>query len=157
LSTSRTTVLHDGGAFTRWDKLQFLAGSDGILDELRVCSRKTSDANCGDCEKCYRNMIILDVLGVLERCKAFPHRVIDLDKVSRILIQPGWHETFYRNLRRFALSRKRTDVARAITRSFRRSRWRLRGANVARRIGSKRLVWRLGRQLRRWSMAGALR
>ena len=157
LSTSRTAVLHDGAAYTRWDKLEFLGDFDLALRELRVCSRKTSDGNCGECEKCYRNMIILDILGLLDRSVTFPSRRIEIDKVSRILILPGWHPMFYGNLRRFAAARGRVDIAKAIDRSIRRSKWRLRAVRLAARIGSRKLVWRIARRLKRWGLGDALR
>jgi hypothetical protein len=157
LSTSRTMVLHDGAAFTRWEKLEFVSRFDVVLRSLHVCSRNTSAENCGECEKCYRNVIILDVLGVLDRCATFPVRKLDLEKVSRIFIKKGWHRTFYRDLRIFAASRGRLDVAKAINRSFRRSRLLRPVVAVADSLGRRRLVWRLGQILKRWVFAKSLR
>jgi len=157
LSTSTTRVLHDGAAFTRWEKLEFLSRFDVALRSLRVCSRNTSDENCGECEKCVRNLIVLDLLGVVDRCEAFPIRKLDLKRVSRVLIKRGWHQTFYRQLRDFAASRGRSDVANAISRSFRRSVLLRPVVDVAERLGRRRLIWRLGQLLKRWVFARSLR
>jgi hypothetical protein len=154
-STSTTAVVHDGTDFARWDKLEFLAGFDVALHSLRVCSRDSSE-NCGECEKCYRNIIILDVLGALGRAVTFPERTLDLDKVGRVFVR-GWRAIFYRGLERFASSRGRPDVATAIDRSFRRSRWRRPVVRFAQRVGRLRYVGRLGRWLNGWALAGRLR
>ena len=155
LSSSSTTVVHDGADFARWDKLEFLSGFDIALSSLRVCSGNGSE-NCGECEKCYRNMIILDVLGVLGRSTTFPARTIDLDRVSRIFIR-GWRTIFYRDLSRFAASRGRGDVAEAIRRSFQQSRWRRAVLKPAESFIRTRYLGRIGRGLQQWALAGRLR
>ncbi len=155
LSSSTTTVVHDGTAFARWDKLEFLADFDVALRSLRVCSRDTPE-NCGACEKCYRNMIILDALNALGRFTTFPAETLDLEKVSCIFVR-GWREVFYGDLRRFVTSRGRPDIARAIDRSIRGSRWRRPVVKAARRISRVRFGSRLGRWLQKWALAGRLR
>ena len=154
-SSSTTTFLHDGGAFARWDKLEFLSRFDFAMRSLRVCSRDHSE-NCGECEKCYRNVIILDVLGVLDRSPTFPVRALDLRKVSHIFIR-GWRTIFYEGLRRWAASRGRADVAKAIGRSFRRSRWRRPLVQAAERVGKVRYGGRVSQWLKRTALAGRLR
>jgi hypothetical protein len=155
LSTSRTSVLHDGAGFERWEKLEFLAEFDLALRSLRVCSRNTSD-NCGACEKCYRNMIILEVLGALRRSPTFPTQTLDLEKASRVYIR-GWRSDLYRGVRRFAASRGRADVARAIDRSFQRSRWRRPVLSAAEQVGKMRYGGRVSQWLKRTALAGCLR
>lgn len=157
LSTSATRVIHDGAAFTRWDKLEFLSRFDVVLRSLRVCSRNEFEQNCANCEKCVRNMIILDVLGVLDRCTTFPVRKLDLSKVSRIFIKRGWHQTFYGSLRGFALARGRRDVADAIGRSFRRSGFLRPIVDVAELLGRRRLIWRVGQMLKGPILARSMR
>jgi hypothetical protein len=155
LSSSTTTVIHDGTAFARWDKLEFLANFDVALRSLRVCSRDTSE-NCGACEKCYRNMIILDALNLLGRSTTFPAKTLDLEKVSCIFVR-GWRDVFYDDLRRFVISRGRPDIARAIDRSIRRSRWRGPVVKAAKRISRLRYGGRFGRWLQKWALADRLR
>ena len=154
-SSSTTMILHDGSPFTRWDKLEFLAGFDVALHSLRVCARDRSE-NCGECEKCYRNMIILDVLGVLDRSTTFPPGGLDLGRVSHVFIR-GWRAIFYEDLRRFAASRGRADIAKAIGRSLRRSRWRRPAITVAERLGKMRYGGRASQWLKRRTLAGYLR
>jgi hypothetical protein len=156
LSSQRTQVFHDGAAFMRWEKLGFLSGFDVAMSSLHVCFRDGSDANCGRCEKCLRNMIVLEVLGALGRCPAFPVRALDLETVSRILLKDEWQPPFYRHLQRFAVTRGRADVARAIERSLSRSR-RARGLlRVDAALRGHRGLWRLGRLARRSALARAV-
>jgi hypothetical protein len=156
LSTSRTIFLHDGAAYHRWDKLDLVARHEEALQSLHVCFRGRSDVNCGHCEKCVRNMIILEVLGVLDRSPTFPARTLDLGMVARILMQHEWQPAFYESLARFAASRGRPDIARAIRRGLHRSR-RLRPVvSLAERIGGTRRLGRLGRPLKRWAIAGSV-
>lgn len=155
LSSSTTTVVHDGEAFPRWEKLEFLAGFDLALRSLRVCAGDTAE-NCAACEKCYRNMIILDVLNVLGRSKTFPAKALDLEKVSSIFVR-GWREAFYDDLKRYVTSRGRPDVAKAIDRSIRRSRWRWPVVKAARRIARLKYGGRFGGWLQKWALADRLR
>jgi hypothetical protein len=156
LSTAGTLVLHDGATRRRWEKLDLVARHDEALRSLHVCYRDLSDANCGQCEKCLRNMIILELLGVLERCTTFPTRTLDLARVSRILMRNAWQPLFYARLRQLAASRDRRDVGRAIQRALRRSRRRRPVLAVSKRLGRIRGLARVGRPLKRWAVAGSV-
>ncbi len=157
LSTARTLVLHDGATLRRWDKLELVSLQEAALQTLHVCYRDGTDANCGRCEKCLRNMIILELLGVLDRYTTFPARRLDLTSVSRLLLRRAWQPVYYGRLRRLAVSRKRPDVARAIQRALQRSR-RLRPVlSLANRLSQTRGLGRLGRPLKRWAFAGSVR
>jgi len=76
--------------------------------------------------------------------------------VSRIFVR-GWREVFYDGLRRFVTSRGRPDIARAIDRSIRRSRWRRPLVKAAKRISGSRYGGRFGRWLRQRALADRLR
>jgi len=66
------TFVHDGCEATRVAKVGRIAASGIALDRLRVCYKNPNGAyNCGECEKCVRTMINLQVNGALERCPAF--------------------------------------------------------------------------------------
>ena len=73
-STTRTQIVHDGAAFTRVDKTRLIASSDLALNGLRVCHANSTASNCCNCEKCYRSMVTLDLIGALDRCPQFPRR-----------------------------------------------------------------------------------
>jgi hypothetical protein len=156
LSTERTQVVHDGAALRRWEKLEFLAGFDAALQALHVCYKDRSDANCGRCEKCLRNMVILEILGVLGRCPTFPGGTLDLETVSRILVKDEWQPEFYDALRQFAVSRGRPDVAEALERSLSRSRVQRLLLRLAMSLRDRVGLWRFGRAIRRNVLARAI-
>ena len=63
-STEQMTVVHDGCEMNRIDKIAFIAGSDVVLDTLKVCQHY----NCGTCLKCLPTIIDLMQIGALEKC-----------------------------------------------------------------------------------------
>jgi hypothetical protein len=79
-STERLTVVHDGCEMGRIDKVHFIAGSQLVLDTLRVCPYY----NCGRCIKCLPTIIDLMQIGALERCATLPHE-IDVARLRQML------------------------------------------------------------------------
>ena len=84
-SNELVSFIHDGLEAKRLDKIRDLASSSVILKNLRVCttSNITDAYNCGVCEKCLRTMIGLHILGLLQKCKVFPH-TIDIELIRRL-------------------------------------------------------------------------
>lgn len=65
LSSAAFTVMHDGAAFSRLDKVKSIASWPEIAQYLRVCVRgKERDENCCRCEKCIRTILEFRVLGL---------------------------------------------------------------------------------------------
>ncbi len=129
-STSTMRVIHDGGAFSRFQKAALVATSPVALSVIRVCWRSKSDTNCGQCEKCLRTMIALELCGVRDQAPTFAHAPLDLDRVARIYCpetQKGSLKLYYDEMAREARQRGRTDLAeameRALARSARRQYW----------------------------------
>jgi len=66
-SSQRVTVVHDGGRFSRLEKVRDLATWPTALAALRVCPTRLEDgANCGRCEKCLRTRLELLAVGIDE-------------------------------------------------------------------------------------------
>src|SRR5215467_14492187 len=66
-SSQRVTVIHDGGRFSRLEKVRDLAGWPAAIEALRVCPTRLEDeANCGRCEKCLRTRLELLAAGIDE-------------------------------------------------------------------------------------------
>lgn len=66
------SINHDGARFSRREKIEYLAQSQPFIDNLRVCwEGEDCTGNCCQCEKCVRNMLLFDLLGV-RRSVAFP-------------------------------------------------------------------------------------
>jgi hypothetical protein len=71
--------MHDGCEMGRIDKVRFVAGSQLVLDTLKVCPYY----NCGRCIKCLPTIIDLMQAGALERCATLPHEV-DVDRLRAV-------------------------------------------------------------------------
>ncbi|WP_321391904.1 hypothetical protein [Emcibacter sp.] len=61
-NTEVTKIVHDGLEATRSQKTEYLAQYQDLLDQLQVCWR-SAGTNCGNCPKCVRTSVTLDVLG----------------------------------------------------------------------------------------------
>jgi hypothetical protein len=79
---------HDCLELTRTEKLGLLAGNKTACDHLRVCWENQKECyNCCRCEKCLRTMVILEVHGALDGCRAFP-LPLDTATIAGTLILP---------------------------------------------------------------------
>jgi hypothetical protein len=76
-STERMEILHNGGAFSRAEKLRSVVVKSPLaMEYLRVCVRNDGGPyNCGRCKKCVRTMVMLEMLGVLSEARTFPDRL----------------------------------------------------------------------------------
>jgi hypothetical protein len=73
LSTDQLQIIHDGAAFTRFEKLYAMRDWQFIRPLLRTCyARPDGLRNCGQCSNCRRTMMVLAALGVLDKFKTFP-------------------------------------------------------------------------------------
>jgi hypothetical protein len=156
LSTRRTQAIHDGAACNRVEKTHYISQSALAMRSLRVCWRSQSDQNCGVCEKCYRTMITLALLGALERCSTFPGSKVETDKVARIYCGDGHIIERYQDIRELAVAKGRTDLTKAIDycmhRTLRIKKWRA----VARSFDTTPLAWRWSEKVERALLAGSI-
>lgn len=123
-SSSTMRVIHDGAAFSRFQKVALVATSPVALSALRVCWQSKSDSNCGACEKCLRTMIALELCGVLDKASTFAHVRLDLDRVAHVhcpYTAQGSLQLYYLEMRDEARRRGRKALAKAISRALRRS------------------------------------
>jgi hypothetical protein len=73
LSTDRLQVIHDGAAFTRFEKLHAMRDWQLMRPLLRTCyARPDGLRNCGRCANCRRTMMVLAALGILDTFETFP-------------------------------------------------------------------------------------
>lgn len=155
-STQRVRLVHDGGTYNRVDKVCAIADSDLALRHLHVCWRSLSDVNCGACEKCYRTMTTLAIVGALERCTTFPTRALDLDRVAHMYCHNWVTKGFNRSNRALAVSRGRADIVAALDASYRLTKRRDVFLSAARRVEKVPVVWRLAKPLHRAAMRGII-
>lgn len=65
LSTEYFRLIHEGSAFSRVEKIRYLAQWPEYLQNLRVCNNSNRTLrNCGKCEKCVRTALAFKVAGV---------------------------------------------------------------------------------------------
>jgi hypothetical protein len=152
LSTGRTQIVHYGLETPRTEKTALVAQSDVAMRTLRVCWLSETGGNCGECDKCTRTMITLDVLGALDRCETFKGKSYDLERVAHshtINLQDLY---FYSEIADFARAQGRVDVAQALERGVRRSkrarRWLPLFHRVRQWIENKPALWGLLRPVR---------
>jgi hypothetical protein len=148
-STSTTQVIHDGTSHSRAEKTEFLIQNEDVLQNLHVCfqgqdARGQDDTNCCNCAKCYRTMIVLEILGKLRDCALFDAGKFEVARIAHLDTSTPVQVAFYKELKTLALERGRQDIATAIQRSLTRSRW-IAKCDV---LQDTRLLWRIPRTLR---------
>lgn len=114
LSTSATRTEPHGAGHDRFEKLGFLASHPVVLDTLHVCWEERSAGNCGRCEKCFRTLVALDVLGIRDRAATFPREALDLRRLADVWKDRPHLVRMYERLRCHADAAGRDDVVAAI-------------------------------------------
>ncbi|MEO8576520.1 MAG: hypothetical protein ABI556_07470 [Gemmatimonadales bacterium] len=123
-STRSTAIIHDAAAWLRIEKIEFLSQSTPALESLRVCWESLSDANCGECGKCVRTMVALDLFGALDRCRTLPNPPDLVQKASSLSCEHFAEFREVEDLRRLAQAKARKEVVSALNQSVRRGRFR---------------------------------
>lgn len=154
-STSRTRIIHDGTSHSRVEKTQFIAQYPTALKNLHVCfqgqdTHGQDDTNCCNCPKCYRTMIVLEILGKLKDCSLFDHSKFTLQKIAHLDTSSAVAQSFFKDIKQLALEHGRSDIAHQIDRSFARSRW----VSKLDVMKDMRLLWRVPRMVRRHAFSG---
>jgi len=81
-SSSHFQMENSGTEMTRLRKVEIVADWPVALNHIRVCQNDNSGGkNCGTCEKCIRTMLMLEGLGKLWDCTAFPKNTITSELV----------------------------------------------------------------------------
>lgn len=142
-STEATEILHDGLEALRSEKTEAIAAEPSMLDHLQVCWRSGTE-NCGECSKCIRTRIVLDVLG---REGPFPDHRPTLSLLARLQPEDGSTAEFVWDLREFARRHDRSDLASVFDRQLRRYMRRRSLAELV-RISMPEPLMRLSRKFR---------
>lgn len=152
LSTTQTQIVHYGAAYNRVQKTEAVSGSDVALRSLKVCALTRTDENCSACNKCYRTMITLELLGVLDRCTTFNAEKFDVKKIPGIYSQDKSAQLFLEEVRDLARTKGREDIAGAIEQSFRHSRRLYKWVALAGALNETPFMWRLAEPLERLAL-----
>jgi hypothetical protein len=79
-TSSHFRMDNSGSEMTRLKKVGIVADWPVGYKNIRVCQNdNTGSSNCGTCEKCIRTKLMLEALGKLRGCTAFPENNIDLN------------------------------------------------------------------------------
>ncbi len=113
MSTDRLRFIRYQNEVNRFEKTRFIAKSAVALDHLHVCWIRKSHDNCGACEKCVRTMLMLEVLGVLDKASCFPCTVI-LEKMKSIEVTNALAVPLWEEVKAPARAAGREDIVREI-------------------------------------------
>ncbi|WP_057833109.1 hypothetical protein [Colwellia sp. TT2012] len=121
-TTSNVHFIHDGCGYSRTEKIKKLCQYDHVLKNLHVCFRGSDglgqdQGNCCNCEKCYRTMVVLELLGKLEQATLFNNAPLTPEKLTLLYGDRIFLEEIYS----FAIEMDNTILARAIRQSIKRS------------------------------------
>ena len=114
LSSLATHTVPYGADYDRFEKLSYIMNFAVVLDTLHVCWEERSQNNCSRCEKCYRTMLALDVLGVREKVTTFSRASLDLGRLAAVWKDKPQIALMYERLRSYAIAADRPDSVAAI-------------------------------------------
>lgn len=142
-STVHTKIVHEGTAYTRTEKIEYLTKDLNALRELHVCyrgadSKGQDHRNCCRCEKCYRTMIALELFGKLDEASLFERGKFEINRIAKIYIGHRLDEKFFENLYQTSVAKGRNDIAEQIAIAIRRSKY-IKRLGAASRLP---LLWR---------------
>jgi hypothetical protein len=116
---------------TRLRKVALVANWPAAYHNFRVCQNDNSgSSNCGTCEKCIRTMLMLEALGKLKDCRAFPENTIDSQLLSYLDTYDMLHSTdkvhdeekiyLYNQIIPQLIERKRFDLVKTLEKTLRK-------------------------------------
>ncbi|MEO8030881.1 MAG: hypothetical protein ABJC74_10505 [Gemmatimonadota bacterium] len=124
MSTGRTSFVHYGAEFTRFDKTAYIADSEAVRRHLHVCWEDASDRNCGRCEKCVRTQLALEMLGARTHSSCFDPADFSLERAATVRLGTPATVRLMEDLRDPAVARGRADLVAVIDRCLESNRQR---------------------------------
>jgi hypothetical protein len=97
-STASTRITHDAAGFTRMEKLRFLGEYAAAMDHLHVCWINQSASNCGVCNKCWRTMLAMEILGIRKKCATFDPNAFTFKKLRNLSFEQSWELFFFKQM-----------------------------------------------------------
>lgn len=156
-STAILQYVHDGASFTRVDKTDLVANFPPAQLGIHVCFAQGS-SNCSRCDKCYRTMITLDVLGHRECTRdAFDWSKYRVSAIRKLFIRSSGDRLFSAQLTSAARKHGRQDIVRALRYADMRSRLLLPFVEVSEWMMSIPGIWRWGIALKAFLLRGPIR
>ncbi len=110
-STENMQMHHFGCKADKISKLLFLSRNKIAMENLRVCwVNKFNQYNCGECEKCYRNMLALFATNSLDKCKTF-NKPLNSKRIENFRV-PGYNIHYFSAVLEELKKRKNKSVIR---------------------------------------------
>ncbi|MES2236923.1 MAG: hypothetical protein V4500_04100 [Pseudomonadota bacterium] len=120
-STSLLQFVHDGASFTRVEKTDVVAKFPVAQSALHVCFAQ-GDSNCSRCDKCYRTMMTLDLLGYRGHASGlFDWSAYRVQSIRKLFIMSEGDKMLNRHIASAAQARGRHDIVDALRYATRRS------------------------------------
>jgi hypothetical protein len=121
-SSASCQIEHHGAGAARIQKTAVIAANPGALSILRVCWQD-KNYNCGECEKCLRTMVALELLGV----KGAPFPAWDdmqLKKLSRLRFYSEKNLANFQQVQRTAKDQNHKQIYAVVTKIMNHFYWR---------------------------------
>lgn len=156
-STSALAIVHDGSSVTRVEKTDLVGRFPPAYKALHVCLAHGT-SNCSHCEKCYRTMMTLDLLGHREATRpAFDWTRYDVSLIRRFFVRTSADRLFRNEIVAAASARGRSDIVK----SFRYASWRsaliLPLILISEWLMKIPGIWRVGLSLKNALLGGPIR
>lgn len=120
--SSGTQVYLHGSPYQRTEKIEAIVDSEVAMSALHVCWQDASHKNCGQCNKCYRTMISMEIVDALKNCSTFESKSLQLADIARLYSNDENSIMFMEEVADFAYRHNKPDIAQAVLKSIRMSR-----------------------------------
>lgn len=148
-STSTTQIVHDGSFATRVEKTDLVARFPPAQSALHVCLNMPQK-NCSHCEKCYRTLMTLDILGHKEAMKeSFDWSKYHIEEIKKLSVGRENALIMHREIISAARKAGRTDIENRLWWAILRSRLTFPLLQLSEVVATLPLVWRAGVALRK--------
>ena len=135
LSTESLSFEHHGSDANRVKKLETVTQAPETYERLRVCWIQTLGLkNCGECEKCLRTMIALDLLEMLPNYKTFKPAALTSEKIRALPLRTHQSRVFARELLSESFRRRRWDRCRDLGQALLKREWNFRVGSGSTRV-----------------------
>ncbi|MES2073178.1 MAG: hypothetical protein V4488_22690 [Pseudomonadota bacterium] len=156
-STSAMQIVHDGASSTRVAKTDLVARFLPAQSALHVC-QAMAESNCSECEKCYRTMITIDILGHRQAmAQVFDWSRYDVAAIKNLSIGGVRDGIFYDEIIAAARAAGRHDVLRGLLRARARSRLLYPALQISDWLMKMPFLWRAGSALKKIMQHGTIR
>lgn len=120
-SSAGCQIEHHGAGASRLQKTMVLAEQPKAMSILRVCWHD-QNYNCGQCEKCLRTMVALELLSV-KGAPFPPWGDTQLNELARLTLHHENHLANFEHLQQLAREKNNKKIYAAITKILRKFYW----------------------------------